>query len=716
VAEPSPAKVGDGDGGQPQHNGDPVNGSANGVKPAVRVGDEIRVNGAAHADASTSGQPLADAMAASKEVKAAATAAGAVALAGAAAASVDSDGPSETDAATSAEGTPYAAPSKWARIKGYSTLQRSWEIWSFAAAFFFRYFLVNKKFTYGKEGMTPERVSSRKRELAKWLVQGLVRLGPTFIKIGQQFSTRVDVLSKEFIEELEQLQDRVPPFDSAVATKIVESSLGAPIADVFEEFEEEPIAAASLGQVHLATLKQAPEGFASKKVVVKVQRPGLKELFDIDLKNVRALAVWFQKIDPKTDGTARDWVAIYDECSRILYQEIDYRQEANNADRFRDNFKGTEWVTVPRVVWEHTSPQVMVMEYMPGIKINRKRDLVKAGLDEKAIAKSAVESYLIQILRHGFFHADPHPGNVSVDPKTGKLIYYDFGMMGQLKPGVREGLLKLFYGVYQKDPDRCIDALVQMGVLIPNSSSDNVAIRRVGSFFLNSFETRLQEQRELRQEQGEKYEEDFKGPRSKEESKNRRKQILESIGEDLLSVGQDQPFRFPAEFTFVVRSFTVLDGIGKALDKKFDITEISAPYARGLLLESRPFLKKWEEELKEANARQNRAVGNLFKSPNMIEDVANFTTKLERGEVKLRVRALEAERAIERVGLTQKATVAAVVASAFVNVGTVLAVQGVRAASTAAFGAAGFFGLVTAASLLKVKKLVKKEEQLLGRG
>ena len=495
-----------------------------------------------------------------------------------------------------------------------------------------------------------------------------------------------------------------------------------------------------------------------------------------------------------------------------------------------------QWVRVPRVLWDYTSPQVLVMEYVPGIKINRKKELVKQGIDEKQIARLAVESYLIQILRHGFFHAgeaqaesgcmdcdvmynvawmlrwcspyivyiaigdgcttvttapharllprhprsthppplptaDPHPGNVSVDPATGKLIYYDFGMMGQLRPGVREGLLKLFYGVYAKDADRCIDALVQMGVLIPNPGSDRTAVRRVGEFFLKSFETRLDEQRVQREEMGTEYGQEFKKPKSKEEAKMRRKQILEAIGEDLLSVAQDQPFRFPAEFTFVVRSFTVLDGIGKALDKKFDITEVSAPYARGLLLESRPLLKKWEEELKQRAALQNRAVVNLFRGPNMIEDVAGFAQRLERGDLKLRVRratrvdagrlggvgweqahasyvlhmkggrprrpldslrqlavtcgnvpipvchscrALEAERALARVAVTQQATATAIMASMMVNVGTVLAVVPMTAASYAAFGAAAIFGALTAANMLKARNLERKEKQILG--
>ncbi|GAX86383.1 hypothetical protein CEUSTIGMA_g13795.t1 [Chlamydomonas eustigma] len=232
----------------------------------------------------------------------------------------------ELRATRSASGTPYKNPGgKWAQIKGYSTFQRTLEIWGFAIQFAVKYILLGQKWTYGKKGMEKEAVSARKKELAVWLREGLVRLGPTFIKIGQQFSTRVDVLAPEFVKELEMLQDNVPPFDSETAKDILKANLGRPVEEVFEEFQSEPIAAASLGQVHLAKVN-------GQKVVVKIQRPGLKALFDIDLKNVRALAVWLQKVDPKTDGAARDWVAIYDECSRILYQEIDYRLEGKNAD------------------------------------------------------------------------------------------------------------------------------------------------------------------------------------------------------------------------------------------------------------------------------------------------------------------------------------------------------------------------------------------------
>jgi len=605
--------------------------------------------------------------------------------------------------------TPYKNPGgRWNKSKSYSVFQRTCEIWGFAIKFAFKYFLLGKKFTYGKAGMTPPAVSERKATLAVWLREELVKLGPTFIKIGQQFSTRVDVLAPEFVKELEQLQDNVPPFDEETARAIVEESLGAPIAQRFDSFDSSPIAAASLGQVHMASIK-------GEKVVVKVQRPGLKELFDIDCKNIRVLAQWLQKIDPKTDGAARDWVAIYDECQRILYEEIDYTKEAASAQKFKENFKDTEWVKVPDVKWDYTSPKMLTLEYCPGVKINRREELMAAGMDVNQLARWNVESYLMQILNFGFFHADPHPGNVAVDTSYpgGRLIYYDFGMMGALPGDVKGGLVELFYAVYGRDVDRCLQALITMGVLVPGG--DITSLKRTAQFFLNSFADRLKVQGQQRQELGDKYDTTFKGKRSKDEAKERRKQILSNIGEDLLLAANDQPFRFPAEFTFVIRSFTVLDGIGKSLTPKFDISEISAPYARSLLLESNPALKRLQKDFMKRAERQNRAVVNLFKGPNQIEYVSNTMTRMENGELKIRVRALEAERALARVEISQKAMVQAVGASMLVNVGTVLSVSAMSTAATAAFSVAGLLGLMTLGSFLKVSKLAKKELQLKGQ-
>ncbi|KAF5960625.1 hypothetical protein HYC85_001834 [Camellia sinensis] len=530
---------------------------------------------------------------------------------------------------------------RWNRFKTYSTIQRTLEIWGFVLTFIFKAWLNNQKFSY-RGGVTEAKKVQRRKALAKWLKENILRLGPTFIKIGQQFSTRVDILAQEYVDQLSELQDQVPPFPSDTAISIVEEELGAPVNDIFERFDYEPIAAASLGQVHRAKLK-------GQEVVVKVQRPGLKDLFDIDLKNLRVIAEYLQKLDPKSDGAKRDWVAIYDECANVLYQEIDYTKEAANAELFANNFRNMDYVKVPSIYWEYTTPQILTMEYVPGIKINRIQALDQLGVDRQRLGRYAVESYLEQILSHGFFHADPHPGNIAVDDVNGgRLIFYDFGMMGSISPNIRGGLLETFYGVYEKDPDKVLQAMIQMGVLVP--TGDMTAVRRTAQFFLNSFEERLSAQRKEREmttaELG------FKKPLSKEERIEKKKQRLAAIGEDLLAIAADQPFRFPATFTFVVRAFSVLDGIGKGLDPRFDITEIAKPYALELLrfreagVEVIDFRKRWD--------RQSRAFYNLFRQADRVERLAEVVQRLEQGDLKLRVRALESERAFQRVAAVQK--------------------------------------------------------------
>ncbi|KAK6118404.1 hypothetical protein DH2020_047821 [Rehmannia glutinosa] len=233
---------------------------------------------------------------------------------------------------------------RWSRFKTYSTIQRTLEIWGFVLSFIFKAWLNNQKFSYRGRFLRTgtvldEIIITIGKKLKKWLKENILRLGPTFIKIGQQFSTRVDILAQEYVDQLSELQDQVPPFPSETAVSIVEEELGGPIDGIFQRFDREPIAAASLGQVHRAKLK-------GHEVVVKVQRPGLKDLFDIDLKNLRVIAEYLQKFDPKSDGAKRDWVAIYDECASVLYQ-------------------------------------VLVMEYVPGIKINRIRALDQLGVDRK---------------------------------------------------------------------------------------------------------------------------------------------------------------------------------------------------------------------------------------------------------------------------------------------------------------------------------------------
>ncbi|CAN0912063.1 Protein ACTIVITY OF BC1 COMPLEX KINASE 8, chloroplastic [Linum grandiflorum] len=584
---------------------------------------------------------------------------------------------------------------RWNRFKTYSTIRRTLEIWGNVFAFIFKVWLNNQKFSY-RGGMTEEKKIVRRKALAKWLKESILRLGPTFIKIGQQFSTRVDILAQEYVDQLSELQDQVPPFPSETALSIVEEELGAPVEDIFDRFDYEPIAAASLGQVHRARLK-------GQEVVLKVQRPGLKDLFDIDLKNLR--------VDPKSDGAKRDWVAIYDECANVLYQEIDYTKEAANAEQFANNFKDMAYVKVPNIVWEYTTPQVLTMEYVPGIKINKVKALDQLGLDRKRLGRYAVESYLEQILSHGFFHADPHPGNIAVDDVNGgRLIFYDFGMMGSISPNIREGLLEVFYGVYEKDSDKVLQAMVQMGVLVP--TGDMTAVRRTAQFFLNSFEERLAAQR--REREIANAELGFKKPLSKEEKLEKKKQRLAAIGEDLLSIAGDQPFRFPATFTFVVRAFSVLDGIGKGLDPRFDITEIAKPYALELLKFREAGVEVVVKDLRNRWDRQSRAFFNLFRQADRVEKLAETIQRLEQGDLKLRVRTLEAERAFQRVAAVQTTVGSAVAAGSLVNLATILYLNAMRVPATLAYAVCAIFTLKVVIGIVKVKKLDQRERLITG--
>jgi predicted unusual protein kinase regulating ubiquinone biosynthesis (AarF/ABC1/UbiB family) len=301
----------------------------------------------------------------------------------------------------------------------------------------------------------------------------------------------------------------------------------------------------------------------------------------------------------------------------------------------------------------------------------------------------------------------------------GRIIVYDYGMCCSIKPGVRGGLLELFYAVYERDPNACLDALVTMGVLVP--TGELTAVRRTAKFFLDSFDTRLAAQKAEREALGdEQYSADYKAQRTKDESKQRRKQILSSIGEDLLSVSKDQPFRFPAAFTFVVRAFSVLDGIGKGLDPKFDISEIARPYARELVIEAQAFalppqLVSGQRDLARRAGAQARAIVNLFQGPDRIQAMDGVLQRIESGTFKPRVRALEVERAVERLRTQNAVLLRAMLACTALNAGVVVTFAAAAAPavlSSACFSVAGLAGLAALGSALKLSKLEKKERDL----
>ncbi|KAI3702666.1 hypothetical protein L6452_28414 [Arctium lappa] len=352
----------------------------------------------------------------------------------------------------------------WAN-ENYNSVQRTIDVWSFVLSLCVRVLFDDSKWSY-PGGFTEGKQISRRRKTASWLRERVLQLGPTFIKIGQLSSTRLDLFPREIVDELAKLQDRVPAFSPTKAKGFIERELGAPVHVLFKEFEDQPIAAASLGQVHRAILHNGA------KVVVKVQRPGLKKLFDIDLRNLKLIAEYFQSSENLGSPT-RDWIGIYEECAKILYEEIDYVNEAKNAERFSREFRNIKWVRVPQVFWDYTANKVLTLEYVPGIKINKLDAIDGRGYNRSQISSRAMEAYLIQILKTGFFHADPHSGNLAIDVDE-SLIYYDFGMMGEIKSFTRARMMELFYAVYEKDAEKVMNSLISLGALQPTGDMSSV--------------------------------------------------------------------------------------------------------------------------------------------------------------------------------------------------------------------------------------------------
>ena len=514
---------------------------------------------------------------------------------------------------------------RWNR-EHYSSKRRFVDIWSFVLTLMFKLWRYNKAWTY-PGGMTEPKQATRRKVQAIWIRNTFLDLGPTFIKVGQLFSTRADIFPSEYVEELSKLQDRVPAFSYEQVETIIEEELGKKVPQLFHSFEPIPLAAASLGQVHKAVLH------TGESVVVKVQRPGLKKLFEIDLKILKGIASYFQN-HPKW-GHGRDWMGIYEECCRILWEEIDYLNEGRNADTFRRNFRAYNWVKVPRVYWRYGTSRVITLEYMPGIKVSQYEALEAAGVDRKAIARYGAQAYLHQLLNNGFFHADPHPGNLAVSP-DGALIFYDFGMMGRIKSNVREGLMDTLFGIAQKDGDRVVQSLIDLGAIAP--VDDMGPVRRSVQYMLDNFMDRPFEN-----------------------------QSVSAISEDLYEIAYNQPFRFPATFTFVMRAFSTLEGVGKGLDPEFNFMEVAQPYAMQLMsgkngLEGNSFLNELSRQAVQVSST---ALG----LPRRLEDTLD---KIERGDIRFRVRSVETERLIRRQSNIQLGMSYALIISGFTIAATIL--------------------------------------------
>ncbi|MFC7076395.1 ABC1 kinase family protein [Haloarcula halophila] len=438
---------------------------------------------------------------------------------------------------------------------------------------YWRFFVVARHFlpllvAYARDrkrflvvGRSRRVTGKQRRQRAQALLDSLLTLGPTFIKLGQLLSTRPDILPPEYIEEFSKLQDRVPPAEWEAAKGVLESELG-PVDDAFDEFENEAISGASLGQVYRAEID-------GERVAVKIRRPGIEDLVEADLRVIK----WSLPILMYFVGEARSFSleTLADEFSKTIREEMNYEREARMLTEIRGNFADNDRIRIPRVTESHSTERVLTMEYVPGTKINDLDDLDERGFDRTQLAETLQRAYLQMIIDDGVFHADPHPGNLAVQD-DGKLVFYDFGMSGRVDPFVQDKIIDFYAAVADQNIDAILDALIEMGTLSPEAD---------------------------RQVMGDVMELAIADARGEDIEQYRVQQIIQQVEDTIYEF----PLRLPANLALVLRVATVVEGVCVTLDPEFDFISVATDYLRqeGHLAEGvRNYIEDRQQEIQDA--------------------------------------------------------------------------------------------------------------------
>jgi len=484
--------------------------------------------------------------------------------------------------------------------------------------------------------------ASRMRRFARSFHVLAVDLGGLMIKVGQYMSSRLDVLPPEITKELEGLQDEVPPVPFAAIRAFAESELGSPLSRVFTSVDESPVAAASLGQAHRATLGAADAAdTALDAVVLKVQRPGIDVIVDVDLAALRKVGGWLSHVRLVSDRV--DAPALVEEFAATSLEEIDYLHEASNLERFADDFAGDDRVAVPAVVWERTTRRVLTLEDVTAIKITDVDALLAAGIDPAEVAPVFAEVMFDQLFTNGYFHADPHPGNIFVTPvadggagRGWKLTFIDFGMMGEIPATTRSGLRKLLIAAASRDGRGLVTAMQDVGVLL--STADTAELERAMTALFARFggmgfaELREVDPREFRI-------------------------FAAQFGEVVRSL----PFQLPENFLLVIRAMTLTSGVASALDPSFNLWDSVEPYAAQLIRDERGNL---------AQDLGRQALDVAAVALRLPKRLAALADRLEDGS--LAVSSPRLERQVSRLDGTARRLVSAVLFGALLIAGAVL--------------------------------------------
>lgn len=417
----------------------------------------------------------------------------------------------------------------------------------------------------------------------------LEELGPTFIKFGQILSLRRDILSEDFIKELEKLQDEVPPFPFEHTREEILSQFEKPIEKLFLSFDEKPLAAASIGQVHRATL------FDGRGVVVKVQRPGIRETVETDLNILMNLAKLLGRYIP--EARLYDPVGMVEEFAHSIRKELDFRIEGRSADRFREIFRSSKTVYVPEIIWELSGMRILTIEYSTGRKVTE----IDGDLKYRhRLAKSFIDSFLVQIFEHGFFHADPHPGNIFI-LDDGRICFHDFGIMGHLDEEMIDNLSNLFLALMDKDVGRLMDIYLDVGLL--SGEFDPKAFKREVRDFL----------------------EDYYDIPLKEFS-------FAEFMNGLIAIGQHYQIKAPTDLLLFGKTFMTVESIVRTLDPEFNLIENIRPYTQILLR------KKFFEpsRIYKDMIRVGVEINSILR--NLPRDLHHMIRRFQEGRLELKVR------------------------------------------------------------------------------
>lgn len=427
-----------------------------------------------------------------------------------------------------------------------------------------------------------------------------VAMGGLLIKLGQFLSTRVDILPQSTTRELAGLQDEVPPVAYQDICQVLASEFGRPFNEVYSELEENPLASASLGQVHQARLHDG------QLVAVKVLRPGIEKMIDIDLRAMRQVIKFL-----KWFTNWQQWVdfdAIYREFAATLWEELNYLQEGKNAETIAQNSVQDPDLIVPRIHWDYTRQRVLTMEFMEGMKVTDYASLEGAGVSRSQLARRLLEIYIKQILVDGFFHADPHPGNLFIDP-TGKVIMIDFGMVGTIEPELRDTLIKMVMAMVGRDHQQVVFYLKQVGFLRRDANNELLA-RAIGLFLEQILGSGI----------------------------NLINNDMGALLEDLEELLYEQPFQIPARFTFMGRALGTLYGLCVGLDANISFLDAAKPYLKQFMPEE---AHPWAI-IKEKGAILGTA---LIEVPPLLEKVLR---RAERGDLELKIPLRNLEETIEQ--------------------------------------------------------------------